>query len=1323
MIKRPSPNENEEDILKFQEEYFTSQEKPSVTIHSKVNSSSKKYQTQQDDTKNRDVVDLGEVKQTTKVDTHIREGRRFMLNEKDFDAAQSLHEKDKDHIVDVLTQIQEHEVKKPYNFSAGYYKTGFPLAPKLNRDQLSCERRTYDGSSKKKSLFAQQFNTFKRQEKLGKKQSEPAASSSADYSPNISSKENHSSIVNVDIKKDPMYETIHEENIQRLKEMGEQKILEEKANLASSLDPKLLSFLRKRAEEKQNNIKINNTDSAKASDTEENKDVGKRNADSEPTHQNGDVKSLEVDPYVEFNIKKDYVHMSDVEKEKLAWMTKIPSVKLKEDSVIPRFDFDGNLLIIEPSSIETEYPISSGLYHHGDDPQLPGYTLQELYHMVRSNFQSQRILALQMLGRIIKNYHQQTYHGKLTEDLLNQCLNAGLIFILRWSLDEQAEQIYSAAVAVLANVVYVKSDMDMIENVMYAEEGYKIPSLCTFYKKKREEMTQEEKEQDRDLTDAEIMQADVVKGLIQIQTLPRLRYIMEVREPSDNCIKNCLFVLTRIVLHNKETAYEVFKCSRLIEVIFKILSNSSTISSKQTYKVHALRFLKFICIAGKHMAATLLSTYKLEDVLSSTFSLSDNLTNKSTVESFVQTCQVWRILLLHGLSTNLAKNLYPIIINHLQQISINFKRFDDKSVASLITVIDAIFCSAIDGCFDMTIIDGLFELILHCVKTVQKDLFEYKKVTYPFFLSSLLVCCSSYYSAKNNMVLQVNPILLLDEVENFWTSHMQPILKSPFLNILFDELRVYSDFKTMKKRDVLHHPPPDCLPTFGTSYLLASGGFTFEPTIILMQAILKLSLQLININKNLISQAASILTSAGSVAFITFIQSSSHVKRSDILLTTRMELLIISHMLEIFQLVGEKLGYAMFGSAVVESFQQVAFCLLSWLQPGDEQHVVTLYQKIIFNSKIFKKQNYILWVAEHCDNNVEEIMKQQLSVSRNNLKHIGSMYETVLLRAERFQKKGLTSYMTASRTEQLIPTDWMFLPIVQLYNSSMKLESSGGIISTASEASIATSKRCLQFILLLEVTKSSVLANIDETLRLTRLLCLFLTEGCLFNEGELKDVLLCLLVTYSSPSFQSYLNFETTIPGVTSFYDIYCSLLDQYLSSSFGDYTFANFILFPIQLRHDVKFRRAVWTEYCEVLRQFPIPLTQVTCDIKRFLAAEEENFEMVRLYFKALITKKVRPTWCPVFYLIAVHHVNQFIFGDERKNMDGKTDQSGDIEKARTDFLDEILTLNNQECKDDVITYQCFDFNSPRGISKFTHLPPSRELLLRERGVSMSQR
>lgn len=50
-----------------------------------------------------------------------------------------------------------------------------------------------------------------------------------------------------------------------------------------------------------------------------------------------------------------------------------------------------------------------------------------------------------------------------------------------------------------------------MEKLLYSEEGFKIPSLCTFYKKRKEEMTREEQEEDRDFTDAEIAERDVVQ--------------------------------------------------------------------------------------------------------------------------------------------------------------------------------------------------------------------------------------------------------------------------------------------------------------------------------------------------------------------------------------------------------------------------------------------------------------------------------------------------------------------------------------------------------------------------------------------------------------------------------------------------------------------------------------------------------------------------------------------------------------------------------------------------------------------------------------------
>ena len=62
-----------------------------------------------------------------------------------------------------------------------------------------------------------------------------------------------------------------------------------------------------------------------------------------------------------------------------------------------RFDFDGNLV-----SKTDNIPEYLGLYHHGDDPDSPGYTLEELFVLARSSFLQQRVFALQVLARIIR---------------------------------------------------------------------------------------------------------------------------------------------------------------------------------------------------------------------------------------------------------------------------------------------------------------------------------------------------------------------------------------------------------------------------------------------------------------------------------------------------------------------------------------------------------------------------------------------------------------------------------------------------------------------------------------------------------------------------------------------------------------------------------------------------------------------------------------------------------------------------------------------------------------------------------------------------------
>ena len=40
------------------------------------------------------------------------------------------------------------------------------------------------------------------------------------------------------------------------------------------------------------------------------------------------------------------------------------------------------------------------------------------------------------------------------------------------------------------------------------------------------------------------------------------------------------------------------------------------------------------------------------------------------------------------------------------------------------------------------------------------------------------------------------------------------------------------------------------------------------------------------------------------------------------------------------------------------------------------------------------------------------------------------------------------------------------------------------------------------------------------------------------------------------------------IPGISSFYDLYQSVLEQYEAESFNDSLFASYLLFPLQQRH-----------------------------------------------------------------------------------------------------------------------------------------------------------
>ena len=51
-----------------------------------------------------------------------------------------------------------------------------------------------------------------------------------------------------------------------------------------------------------------------------------------------------------------------------------------------------------------EIPVNSGLHHHGDEPERPGYTLEELLTLARSTYLQQRSVAFDTISSVVDNH-------------------------------------------------------------------------------------------------------------------------------------------------------------------------------------------------------------------------------------------------------------------------------------------------------------------------------------------------------------------------------------------------------------------------------------------------------------------------------------------------------------------------------------------------------------------------------------------------------------------------------------------------------------------------------------------------------------------------------------------------------------------------------------------------------------------------------------------------------------------------------------------------------------------------------------------------------
>ena len=78
--------------------------------------------------------------------------------------------------------------------------------------------------------------------------------------------------------------------------------------------------------------------------------------------------------------------------------------------------------------------------------------------------------------------------------------------------------------------------------------------------------------------------------------------------------------------------------------------------------------------------------------------------------------------------------------------------------------------------------------------------------------------------------------------------------------------------------------------------------------------------------------------------------------------------------------------------------------------------------------------------------------------------------------------------------------------------------------------------------------------------------------------------------------------------------------------------------------------------------------LFQLLIPIHRYLEPDETDIALVRLYYQSLLGVTLRPLWAPVLYLIAVHHINRFVFT-----------QDGQHTKLKASMIKQVYKSENQ--------------------------------------------
>ncbi|KAK4520406.1 NodB homology domain-containing protein [Mucor velutinosus] len=496
-----------------------------------------------------------------------------------------------------------------------------------------------------------------------------------------------------------------DENDRRIQEMSQQELEDARQEIMNTLSPESIALLMKGLK--------NKGDSASAA-IKQTKKVSFEEPQTRDKEADDDKEDL-------LQIKKEYFANVPLENEKLAWIDnrfltseirQQEAQRLKEleeensgsqasevEKVYRKVRFDLQGRIIDQTQ---DIPRHKGLHHHGDEPDKAGYTLAELFYLVRSQVPSQRSMVLTMLARIITLAKK----AASTEPVWNHVLSVftgkehTAAIYLRSALDDRNLIVLVSAIKALAALVlddYQVWEASLIDST---EEFNKflghiarptLPPGVTEIKRKglndkltelvdRVRQTSGQPSLKEQQDDAALAERDLMRGLVKMDLLARIRYLL-ASDSSELIQYDAASVdrLVRIVVRMAEAGQDVCEAIEEEELLEPIVHwgvantqwpMTEDAAAHSNYpSLAAVRLLTVLAQGSKQIAESIVekATITLRFLVTSPDTACNNLKRRAYALQ-LETLKLVRVLACYGFIVPTLEDLQGPLMGWLRSV-------------------------------------------------------------------------------------------------------------------------------------------------------------------------------------------------------------------------------------------------------------------------------------------------------------------------------------------------------------------------------------------------------------------------------------------------------------------------------------------------------------------------------------------------------------------------------------------------------------------------------------------------------------------------------